>query len=126
MRIETTYYAFDDEEFCTEEECLEYENRIKQSFDGAVFFDENAKRLTIAAPDEINDAYAEAFYIKIVDAKKANTLFRYIESYSGFEIDANEYSAGDILAFDADYDKWINFKKVIEDMQKKVGLIDGT
>lgn len=78
MRKETKYFAFDDTEFETEAECLEYEKKLDALWDNAIFLDEEFR-----IGNGIQFVEDKAIYIKVLNAAKAMSLFSWIESYYG-------------------------------------------
>lgn len=77
MRVEITYFSDDDEEFDTEEECLEYERGLKENFNSLIFFDEKMK--LIEKPD-LTNVESDAYYFYISDdAEKAKAAIDWID-----------------------------------------------
>lgn len=94
MRIVSVYYAFDDTEFYTEEECLEYEaewknvlHEMRECYD---FFDRDMNML-VCVSDELEDliewfeeSYDKSTYISVKAIPSEKTLHK-IDYYFGFE-----------------------------------------
>ena len=106
MRIETTYYAFDDTEFDNAEECLAYEEPIKQLLDSCVFLNSDKEEIT---KDNLEDVQGNCFYI-YVKSEKANELFPWMYDTYGFEYPSNEVEADDIFMWDERRDEWFNVR----------------
>ena len=129
MRIETTYYAFDETEFYDERSCRRYEEEFFSSLTGAVLRDQNFKRIDIKADDY--ECAENAYYIFIVDANKAKVMFAYLYDLTGVEQPQCEFSNGDILVYEGEgWDgAWVNIserikadshtlKKILEEVSK--------
>ena len=122
MRVESTYYAFDDTEFYTEEECLNYEKMIRTKLDAIVFFDSNRKRMDSENPYEIA---TDAIYAYIVRKEDADDLIEWLANTSGYTIDGMEgISNGDIFKYDSDDDEWHNMKRTIADLTVELEEIE--
>lgn len=106
MRIETIYYADDGAEFYDEEECRAYEESIKQAFDGVIFFDGCLNKL----PPDIARIEGEAFYMYILDEKKAVSLFNWLQEQISFEVPQIEVEVADYLCWDEEKDEWYNME----------------
>lgn len=107
MRTETTYYAFDDTSFSTKEACEEYERNITENYLSVVFFDEDLKVIDLKKYNELNgleDAVANSFYIKIVNAEHAERFFDWLRLSIGMNFDGfpDEFEDGMWLAYDND------------------------
>ena len=116
MRIETTYYAFDDTEFYDERSCRNYEREFFSSLDSVIMRDEDLKPIKMSEED-VNEA-ADAYYIFIVDAKKARTLFTHLEDLIGTAQPKCEFEDNDILVYDeaGDWDNsWINLSRRVRE-----------
>ena len=104
MRKEITYYAFDDTEFDTEEECLEYERQVNVNYSSVIFLNSKFEVIELSEiheMDVLEDAVCEAQYIKIIDAEKAKHLFDWIVSVVGMNTDGlEEITDGMWLAYD--------------------------
>lgn len=104
MRKEITYYAFDDTEFDTEEECLEYERNVNVNYSSVIFLNSKFDVIElneIHEMDVLEDAVCEVQYIKIIDAEKAKHLFDWIVSFVGMNTDGlEEITDGMWLAYD--------------------------
>ena len=104
MRVEITYYADDDTEFCTEEECIAYEAGLKKDFDSVIFLDDAFNYL-----DECSQTTFESvWYMKILDGEKATKLMKWQYGYYGVCMDGlpEELHAGDVYAWDNDCGEW--------------------
>jgi hypothetical protein len=116
MRSETTYYAFDDTEFCSEEECLAYEKYVSEHMTAAEFYDDEMNLVDVQ-----KDGTGNVYYIRIINAEKAPGLFSWLNDQYGFEYPQGEFEDGDVFSYDVrDYDSWINLinqKKFIEKVE---------
>lgn len=115
MRSETTYYAFDDTEFFSEEECLAYEKYVSEHMTAAEFYDDEMNLV-----DAQKDGTGDAYYIRIINAEKAPGLFSWLNDQYGFEYPQGEFEDGDVFSYDTRCDEWINLinqKKLIEQVE---------
>lgn len=127
MRSETTYYAFDDTEFDTAGECLAYEKSMSEQMTAAEFYDDEMNIV-----DAQKDGTGDAYYIRIINAKKAPALFRWLNDQFGMEHpEDGDYEDGDLYVYDCDHDEWVNltaqkkFIEKVEQMFKKEGEKNG-
>lgn len=127
MRSETTYYAFDDTEFYSAEECLAYEKSVSEQMTAAKFYDDEMNLV-----DAQKDGTGDAYYIRIVNAEKAPALFRWLNDQFGMEHpEDGDYEDGDLYVYDCDHDEWVNltaqkkFIEKVEQMFKKEGEKNG-
>ena len=127
MRAETTYYAFDDTSFSTKEACEEYERKITEDYLSVVFFDENLKVIDLKKYkelDDLEDAVASSFYIKIVNAEHAERFFSWLRLSIGMNFDGfpDEFEDGMWLAYDDEDDyEWYD---PIERMKYYANIVD--
>lgn len=115
MRSETTYYAFDDTEFYSAEECLAYEKSVSEQMTAAEFYDDEMNLVDVQ-----KDGTGDAYYIRIINAEKAPGLFSWINDQYGFEYPQGEFEDGDVFSYDTRCDEWINLinqKKLIEQVE---------
>ncbi len=120
-----TYYAFDETEFSTAEECLEYEARFVKLWDAAKFFDEDMNPTPDIGADEKAEWVGEnAEYIKIIHADNAAKLIGWIKEYSGMCAELEDFDNGDVLAFDADAWSWKNMTKRMEETKKIIDSVE--
>ena len=75
MEIREIYISDDGEEFDSEKECLEHEQR-NRSLDCVVMFDSTAKLIT---GETLVNAFAKASFIYIVNAEKAEKYFDWLQ-----------------------------------------------
>ena len=127
MRSETTYYAFDDTEFYSEEECLAYEKSVSEKRTAAEFYDDEMNLVDVQ-----KDGTGDAYYIRIINAEKAPGLFRWLNDQFGMEHpEDGDYEDGDLYVYDCDHDEWVNltaqkkFIEKVEQMFKKEGEKNG-
>lgn len=124
MRIEVHYFAEDDTEFDTEEECKAYEQSLWDNFDSAIFFDENFNIMS-RERNGISGVADCAMYMQIIDAKKAERLIMWLYSYAGMSVDGiSDLVDGDIYAWDDDDGVWYSPKKKLREWQKTVDAIE--
>lgn len=116
MRIERTYIAFDETEFSDKEECLTYEKYIRENMKAAIFYDDEREVVDVE-----KEGTGNAYYIRIVNAKKAPALFRWLNDQFGMEHPKDDdYEDGDLYVYDCDHDEWVNLtaqKKFIEKVE---------
>ena len=120
MRIETTYYADDGEEFYTEEACLAYEESCRKQMSSVLFFNKEFKPLLTT--DEIENG---AWYAYIKDVDMARSLFNWLNDLVGLEIPGCEFAAGDVLGTDDEHYKWVNLTHRLAEvaqMMEAVGM----
>ena len=113
MRKEITYYAFDDTEFDTEEECLEYERNVKLRYEAVLLLDEHLRPIDLSSKrglDDLGDAINESYYIKILDAETAEKLFYWIRISVDMNMDGfpDKFADGMWLAYDDDNGVWFD------------------
>ena len=106
MHSVTTWYAFDETEFDSKEECEEYERTTLDLINSVMFFDYEMNYLkdpTVADIEEL------AFYMIITDVKKAEALFDYLPRYISFEA-PNRIENGSMFEYDKDDCSWIDLQ----------------
>lgn len=110
MRKEVHYFADDDTEFDTEEECLAYERTFKDQLDAVLFFTDGFEEVT-----DMCDIEGYGVYMLIKDRDKAECLFDRLGEYISFEKPDFGVSTGDVLQWtDAG---WESIKNRIEELQ---------
>ena len=110
MRVETHYFADDDTEFDTEEECLAYERTFKEQLDAVLFFTDDFEEVT-----SVEDIDGYGVYMLIKDRDKAECLFDRLGEYISFDKPDFGVSTGDVLQWtDAG---WESIKDRIEELQ---------
>ena len=115
MRSETTYYAFDDTEFYSAEECLAYEKSVSEQMTAAEFYDDEMNLVDVQ-----KDGTGNVYYIRIINAEKAPGLFSWLYDQYGFDYPRGEFEDGDVFSYYARNDEWINLinqKKLIEQVE---------
>ena len=115
MRSETTYYAFDDTEFYSAEECIAYEKSVSEQMTAAEFYDDEMNLVDVQ-----KYGTGDAYYIRIINAEKAPGLFSWLNDQYGFEYPQGEFEDGDVFSYDTRCDEWINLinqKKLIEQVE---------
>lgn len=119
MRVEKTYYAFDDEEFYDEESCLAYEQGILGKFGSAQFFDDECKPVDVA-----KNGAGDVYFIRIKDKENAPALFSWLNGYCGFEYPTDEYENEDLFVYDCNHDEWVNLNDQLRWAQKMLAEFD--
>ena len=120
MRVEKTFYAFDDKEFYSEEECLAYEQEMKESMKAAVFYDD--ERNTV---DVEKDGTGNAYFIRIVNAEQAPSLFDWLCYQFGFEFpEDNDYEDGDLFVYGCDRGDWVNLNEQLRWVQGMLAMFE--
>lgn len=110
MRKEIHYFADDDTEFDTEEECIAYERTFKEQLDAVLFFDDDLNELT-----ETSDIESYGVFMYIKDRDKAECLFDRLGEYISFDKPDFGVSTGDVLQWtDAG---WESIKNRIKELQ---------
>lgn len=119
MRVEVTYYADDDTEFASREECEAYEKAQSQMMDAVAFFDDNCQRM-----ETMQDIERYATYILILDDHKAEETFVFVEAYIGQTMPRFEVHNGDVLYWNGEFSSsWENLEKKAEQIFETVGKI---
>ena len=113
MRKETTYYAFDDTEFDTEEACLEYEQNLRLDLSSVLLLNEKFEVIKLKNLSDLNaldKAISEIFYIKILNVEIAERFFNWIILTVGMNMDGfpEEFADGMWLAYDDDNGVWFD------------------
>ena len=111
MRTEIHYFADDETEFDTEEECRAYEEEFMDLLSSVQFFDENF--ITVRTVEDIE---TDAVFMYIKDSLKACDLFDRLCGWISFEAPYGvPYYNGDILWM-KDTGEWINIGMEIDRM----------
>lgn len=123
MRIEISYFAVDDTEFDTKEECEAYEDALGEGFKSIVFFDEDMKQIDVFNAERISES---AFYMGIREPEKAYDFIRWLYGYAGLCIDGipENLKAGDVYAWDNDDGEWHNPMEKLRKLQATVDKIE--
>ena len=112
MIIKVTYISEDDEEFDSEEECLEHEHIMKTE-GKALFFDSDRQLIEGTVIDKLEGAH----YIYILDGDKAREMLSWANEYTGCPT-PDECETGALYYFD-------ERRQVFEDLGKKIeDLVD--
>lgn len=124
MRSEIKYFAFDDTEFDSEDECKKYEENIHTQFNGARFFNCDRDLIDVTDVDELlNQIEYSAYYILILDKALCKPLFTWLHEMISFENPRCEYKNGDILKYEEDTGKWMNFTSYIHELNEEYNSI---
>ena len=116
MRKEVHYFADDDTEFDTEEECLEYERTFKDQIAAVRFFDDDYDELS-----DLERIESYGVYMYIVDRDKAELLFNRLGEYISFDQPDFGVSNGDVLMWQDD--GWVSIRNRIEELQNVANKI---
>ena len=113
MRKEITYYAFDDTEFDTEEECLEYEQNLRLDLSSVLLLNKKFEVIKLKNLSDLNaldEDFSETFYIKILNVEIAERFFNWIILTVGMNMDGfpDELADGMFLAYDDDNGAWFD------------------
>ena len=128
MRIEIHYFADDDTEFDTEDECRAYEAGQQEDFKSVLFFDDAFNHL-----DKPSQTTFEcAMYMKILNGDRASRLMRWQWGYYGVCMDGlpEALQDGEIYYWDNDYGAWFNpvakmekYRSIVESIEKAVNSV---
>lgn len=122
MRVETTYYAFDDKKFDSKEKCLAYEALVLDKLKSVVFFDDDFDRMEGEDPACVAES---AVYVKILNGEKAAELIEWLEEYTGVCFDGIEdIETGDIFVFDMTPGAWYNLTDRISELKEMESKIN--
>lgn len=116
MRVETTYYSFDEKEFDNKEKCLAYEAMVLDKLKSVVFLDADFDRIDNEDPADVAES---AMYVKIFNGEKAAELIEWLEEYTGVCFDGLEdIESGDVFAFDEQVGVWYNLADRISELKE--------
>lgn len=115
MRVEKTYYAFDETEFNDEESCLAYEQEVRAKLGAAKFFDDERKPV-----DAVKEGTGSVYFVRIEDKDKAPEFFSWLCQYCGFDYPVGDYENGDIFVYDCDHEDWVNLNEQLRWTQKMI------
>lgn len=121
MRIEITYYAVDDTEFDSKQECEAYEKELENRFNSVQFFDEDCKPI----PNALDKIEAYAFFIRVHDAMNAQRLFHWLTYQCSFQEPECSYDRGDVLHWDVRHDCWENLTRERERIANYIRRVEG-
>ena len=117
MRIEIHYFADDETEFYTKEECEEYERTKSDLFSAVTFFNENMEMIEVDY--ECIESYA--MFAVIHEAEKADRLFEHLREMISFGDVVDFIHDGDVFYYNPDDGDWhdmeIKGKKILSDAQ---------
>lgn len=126
MRIEVTYYADDGVEFDTEEECRAYEEEQNACFDSVMFFNE---KFEWKKEPDASFIESDAVYFKVLNADKAERLFRWLYEWCGACFPENPLEDGHVYAYDdEDYhadNYWVDVTERFEKMRDIIQKAEG-
>lgn len=120
MRIEVKYIAEDGEEFDSEEECYAYEHRFDDAADSVIFLDDE---FNVIPWGDLERLYDNFIYMVIRNEEKAHDLFWAIHAWEGcFEMPKN-YHDGDLIAWDAEDEKYVDLYAERDRLNRKINAI---
>ena len=120
MRVEKTYYAFDETEFDDEGSCIAYENRVLALWDSVDTFDSEFNLGEKGSETALEDAY----YIVVKDEENAKSFIQWVNSVYGFNFPDEDIVEGNgIIYFDEDRSAWVNLTKHYEELGEKLASI---
>lgn len=123
MRSETTYYAFDETEFKSEDECKEYERQIQESMNSVVFLNPYKEIVSLDILDSQSCNSFNPGYIYIRDASTCHSAFEFIESYLGIDMPHCEFDDDEVIGWDGFLNDWVNIvKRCNQDRQDLVDV----
>lgn len=121
MKVKKIYISeIDDEEFETEEECLEHEKACDPSNSVLMFSDDVHELLDSGDPLE---RFEHAFYIYILDGEKAKTFFGWVDIQAGYTTPLFP-KTGDIYIFDSDAQEYANLDARIAELKRLLAARD--
>lgn len=125
MRVETTYFAFDETEFDNEADCLAYEEKLNGLWGGVVFLDEEFRRPKPGA-DPVEFIQYNAIYVKVLDAMKAVELFQWLYGYEGLTMPpADMIYAGGVYKYDSDAPHdWVDLTERLREVTVEMDSIE--
>ena len=116
MRVETTYYSFDEKEFDSKEKCLAYEAMVLDRLKSVVFLDADFDRIDNEDPEDVAKS---AMYVRILNGEKAAELIEWLEEYTGVCFDGLEdIESGDVFVFDEQVGVWYNLSRRISELEE--------
>lgn len=123
MRIETKYFAFDETEFNTEEECLTYEAKQNALWGSVVLLDEefHGPKPGIG----MLEFAGCAIYVKVLDAEKAGKLINWLYEYSGTSMPPVDmiYNGG-VYKYDENApEDWVDLTELLHETAKELDCI---
>lgn len=125
MRIETTYFAFDDTEFDTEEECIAYETEQNALWDSVVLLDEefHGPKPGIGM---LEFAVGFAIYVKVIDVEKYGKLFNWVYEYSGTSMPpVDTIYTGGVFKYDESVrENWIDLTERLREITMEMAEIE--
>jgi len=87
MYVHFTYIALDGEEFSTYEECAEWEEKIRHSFESVYFFTKDMYRLSVTDLDSMNKSYGMADLMFVPDSPTWKEDIKFLFDYYGCNMD---------------------------------------
>lgn len=126
MRIETTYFAFDDTEFETEAECLAYEKKLDGMWDSVILLDEEFRTYEVAKISPMEFLESFALYIKVLDAEKAGELINWVYEQTGASMPpVDMIYTGGVYKFDDDApEDWVDLTELFHETAKELDSIN--
>lgn len=126
MRVETKYFAFDETEFETEEECAAYEKKLDELWDSVILLDEEFRTYEDAKMEPLEFAESSAIYVKVLDADKAGELINWIYEYSGISMPpVDMLYTGGVFKFDANArEEWVDLTERLREVTMEMESIE--
>ena len=126
MRIETTYFAFDDTEFETEAECLAYEKKLDGMWDSVILLDEEFRTYEVAKISPMEFLESFALYIKVLDAEKAGELINWVYEQTGASMPPVDmiYTGGVFKYDESVREDWIDLTELFHETAKELDSIN--
>lgn len=126
MRIETTYFAFDDTEFETEAECIAYEKKLNNLWDSVVLIDEEFRTYEVAKISPMEFLESFALYIKVLDAEKAGELINWVYEQTGASMPPVDmiYTGGVFKYEESANEDWIDLTERLREVTMETAEIE--
>ena len=120
MKKVVTWIADDGEKFPTMEQCYAYEHRFDDAKDAVIFLDEEFRPI----PFNLEKIYDDFIYMVIRDEEKAKALFWAIHEWERCFEAPLDYHTGDIIAWDAWDEGYVDLKEEYAKIGKKLSAIE--
>ncbi len=111
MEIRKIYISDDGEEFDSEEECLEHEDKIN-SFDSVLLFDSKKNLIKNKIPEI---SYEQAYYIYVLNTKRAKTFLEWIHSEYRYAI-PDYLRAGELYFYEESTNKFKSYTNIVTEL----------
>ena len=116
MRVEKTYYAFDETEFDNEADCIAYEDECYRNMGAVAAFDEDLNYIEKPTAEQWEESI---MHIEILDGIKAERFVRWIHGWCGMDCDGlyGELHEGDVWAWDNGNAVWYKPLEKLAELQ---------